>query len=300
MDKIDRHKVLVTGSSGYIGSALVKLLLKQGHDVVLCSTSEGLGDFTLLTETELESIDTIVHLAGASKTTEKSDDYLKIIDLNVRSTRDLAAKAQNAGVKHFIFASTGLIYTSKQKALQNEEQTVEAYELYTQSKLRAEQELEKLADENFAVTVCRIANVYGIAPNTRPDLILNSLINSAIFEKKVVFRSDPALTISMVHVEDVALAIGKLVAEGGQTPFEVYNIVPPNEYYSLQQLGDIIVKDVGDVQVEFLNEKKASYMLMDGSKFLKHFPDFTYQWTLEKGVRSIKHSCLTANKTPDK
>ena len=89
-------KVLVTGASGLIGSALVPLLEKQGHEVVRLTRKEArrAGEFrwdpeqAILDPRALEGVDAVVHLAGetvAGRWTE--DKKRRILESRAQGTR---------------------------------------------------------------------------------------------------------------------------------------------------------------------------------------------------------------------
>lgn len=95
-------KVLVTGASGNLGSAVLPRLVKDGHDVLAMSrrsrpgwaaadlaTGDGLAD-------AVRGVDAIVHLASSPTKTRDTD---------VEGTRRLVAAAKAAGVRHFLFVS---------------------------------------------------------------------------------------------------------------------------------------------------------------------------------------------------
>jgi uncharacterized protein YbjT (DUF2867 family) len=98
----DTMKVLVTGASGNLGSAVLPRLVKDGHDVRGMSrrsrpgwvaadlaTGEGLVE-------AVRGVDAIVHLASSPKKTRNTD---------VEGTRRLVAAAKAAGVRHIMFIS---------------------------------------------------------------------------------------------------------------------------------------------------------------------------------------------------
>ena len=91
--------------------------------------------------------------------------------VNVTQTLDLAKKAKANGVKHFIFMSTIAVY-GVEAGVMSENTNCSPITDYGKSKLKAEQELQKLEDDNFIVSIIRppIVNGYD-APGNMKSLI---------------------------------------------------------------------------------------------------------------------------------
>ncbi len=120
------NKILVTGGAGYIGSHVVKLLGRQGEQVVvLDDLSTGHADAVLSGEliqgntadTELvdrllkdHNIDTVMHFAAHTIVPESVENPLKYYRNNTAATRNLLECCQNNQVAHFVFSSTAATY----------------------------------------------------------------------------------------------------------------------------------------------------------------------------------------------
>ena len=99
---MNQMKVLVTGASGNLGSAVLPRLVKDGHEVRPMSRRSRPGWVTADLETgeglaeAVRDVDAIVHLASSPTRTRNTD---------VEGTRRLAAAAAAAGVRHLLFIS---------------------------------------------------------------------------------------------------------------------------------------------------------------------------------------------------
>lgn len=146
-------KILITGKNSYIGNNICNFLNSRGHNANTISVRNGIDNINL------KYVNCLIHCAAIVHKKEKyfADEYEKI---NYRLTLKLAEKAKSAGVNHFIFLSSMSVYGSKNNIISKNTPLCPAT-LYGKTKLMAEKEINKLADDNFTVTIIRPPMVYG-------------------------------------------------------------------------------------------------------------------------------------------
>ena len=162
--------ILVTGAGGFVGTAVVSELAKQGisYRAVTREPREGyfsIGNITPQTDwtAALDGIDSIIHLASRAHVMNETvaDPIAHFRSVNVDSTLNLAMQAIQAGVKRFVFISS--IKVNGEATEPGRPFTAEdppnPQNPYAQSKLDAEQCLFALA--GLEVTVIRPPLVYG-------------------------------------------------------------------------------------------------------------------------------------------
>lgn len=157
-------KILITGSSGYLGRNFVSTY-KDKYDFLKFSIlRQSLN--TLL----FNNVDTVLHCAALVHQ-KKSCSHKQYEDANVTYPLTLAKKAKESGARHFIFISTVSVY-GDDKELVDEATVCKPSTPYGKSKLAAELELQKLGDENFIVSIIRSPLIYGSgAPGNMGSLI---------------------------------------------------------------------------------------------------------------------------------
>ncbi len=170
-------KVLVTGSTGFIGRTLCHHLRAQGHEVVATVRRQTSlpGSVVLLEDDEagwraaLTGCDSVIHLAGRAHIMKEtdSDPLAAFRQSNVGLTLQLARRAAAAGVKRFVFVSTIKVNgesTAPGAAFlpQDEPRPQDDYAL---SKWEAEQGLKDIARETgLSDVIIRPPLVYGPGP----------------------------------------------------------------------------------------------------------------------------------------
>ncbi|MCX9031752.1 NAD-dependent epimerase/dehydratase family protein [Citrobacter portucalensis] len=168
-------KVLVTGGTGFLGTALVQALKSSGHQVILTTRRQedieqgiyNLGDISAETNwvNLLQGCDTVIHTAGrAHILNDNAQDALaEFRRVNHDATLKLAKDSANCGVKHFIFVSSiGVNGNSTSGTPFTEASEPRPTSDYAISKLEAEQSLRQtFTNSEMAVTIVRPALICG-------------------------------------------------------------------------------------------------------------------------------------------
>jgi len=176
-------KILITGSSGFIGNFLTSRLKRKytviGHGIESNSGSHKSDFFEININSHsdwhecLQNVNTIIHLAAVAHNNSNDPDYIN--EVNVKGTINLAKQAAESGVKRFVFISSiGVLGNSTEHGkVFNESSVVSAHSQYAQSKLDAENALLKIAEETgLEVVIIRPVLVYGVgAPGNFGKLV---------------------------------------------------------------------------------------------------------------------------------
>ncbi|MEP7299020.1 MAG: NAD(P)-dependent oxidoreductase [Burkholderiales bacterium] len=162
-------KILVTGSSGRIGSAICERLRRE-HEVTGLDRSASattaivgdIGDATVL-ERALRGIDAVVHSAALHAPHVGAVDDREFERVNVHATRLLADLATAAGVRRLVFTSTTALYGAASAANESAVWVDEALAphpqtIYHRTKLAAEAVLA--AHPTLAVTALRMSRCF--------------------------------------------------------------------------------------------------------------------------------------------
>lgn len=298
-------RVLVTGSTGYIGTVLVPMLMEKGHDVVgldtdyysRCTFAGTLADVPILRvdvrDVELSALrgfDAIIHLAGLSN--DPLGDYRPMLteDINFKGSVRLAELAKEVGVARFIFASSCSNYGASGDQFLTEEAAFNPVTPYGESKVRVEGELNKLADSSFCPVYLRVSTAYGLSPRIRFDLVVNNLTAWAFTTGRVYLKSDGTPWRPIVHVEDICRAyIAALEAPREAVFNQAFNVGTTTENYQIRELADMVEEIVPGCKVEYAADAgpdKRCYRV-DCNKIARVLHGFKPQWTARRGVEQL-------------
>lgn len=197
-------KVLITGKNSYVGKNIGNFLLYKNMEVKYVSVRNG------ISEDEFTDVDVVVHCAAIVH--KKEAKFAILYDkVNYELTVDIAEKAKKKGVKQFIFMSTMAVYGKSEGEI-NGNTPLQPKTLYGESKLKAEKALEKIADENFKVSIIRPPMVYGRScPGNYKKLRMLAL-KLPVFPLVENKRS-------FIYVENLAYFVWNTISEGKEGIF---------------------------------------------------------------------------------
>jgi nucleoside-diphosphate-sugar epimerase len=298
-------RVLVTGNRGYIGTVMVPMLTAEGFDVVGLDTDlyrrSTFGEWhqsvpTILKDvrdvaaSDLEGFDAVIHLAALSNDPLGDLNPQLTYDINHLASVRLASLCKTAGVSRFVFASSCSNYGAAGDTPVNELSSLNPVTPYGVSKVRVEQDVSKLADDQFSPTFMRSATAYGVSPRLRFDLVLNNLVAWAFTAGLVYMKSDGTPWRPIVHIEDISRAFIAVL----KTPREVvhnqaFNVGQSQENYRIREIAEIVKETVPGCRIEFASDAGPDLRCYraDFAKINKMVPDFKPQWNARKGAQQL-------------
>ena len=300
-------RVLVTGHNGYVGTVMVPMLLQAGHDVVGLDSNLYAGatfgannitqsvpsivkDVRDVTRQDLEGFEAIIHLAGLSNDPLGDLNPELTYDINYRASVNLARLAKEVGIERYIFSSSCSNYGAGVDDWLNEQSAFNPVTPYGRSKVMVEEEVSRMADDNFSPTFLRSATAYGVSPRLRFDLVINNLTAWAYTTGLVYLKSDGTPWRPVVHIEDMSRAfLAVLHAPRELVHNEAFNVGRPEENYRIRELAEIVSEVVPNSRVEFAegaSPDKRNYRV-DSTKIARVLPEYKPTWTARKGAEQL-------------
>ena len=299
-------KVLVTGHTGYIGSVLVPMLLRESHEVTGLDTDFFAGcdfnddyvevpairkDLRELNVDDLRGFDAVLHLAALSNDPLGDLNQQCTYDINYLASVRLALSAKQAGVTRFIFSSSCSLYgLSSGGDLLDENASFNPITPYGESKVRVEQEVAPLADDRFSPTYLRNATAYGVSPRLRADIVVNNLVGFAYTTGEVLIASDGTPWRPLVHVEDICRAfIAVLKTSRERVHNQAFNVGQTAENYQIRDLASMVEQIVPGSRVKYAEGGGPDLRCyrVNCDKIARLLPEFQPEWTARAGIEQL-------------
>ena len=160
--------------------------------------------------------------------------------------------------------------------------------MYARSKLKSEEGILSLVDENFSPTILRMGTLYGLSPRMRFDLVVNVLTMKAVTERKIKIFGGKQWR-PLVHVADAAEAyIRCLEAPIEKVKGQIFNIGSNEQNYQIYQLGEFVKKEMPEIIIETVpTDSDLRDYYQDNSKFNDLF-GYKVRYTVKDAINEIK------------
>jgi nucleoside-diphosphate-sugar epimerase len=233
---LQNKTILITGIGEFIGLRTAQLAIANGMKVCGMQSSADkakkaqnlgtkviIGNITDSTTAELacQGVDIVVHTDEIAKEGGSLEEFRKV---NVDGTINIAKAAKNAGVKTFVYISSGLVYGFNYPKHITEEGPLSGdNNPYCQTKIEAEQALLQLNNPpDFGIINLRAGDVYG--PGSIPWIVRPLIM---MRQKLFAYAGDGMGIINHVYIDNLVTAI--FLAIEKETYGETFNITDGQE-----------------------------------------------------------------------
>jgi dTDP-glucose 4,6-dehydratase len=249
------YKVLVTGGAGFMGSALVRILSEQDHEVFsydnyatgTASNLKGVLAADHMIRGDIESSkfmktishlkpDVVFHLAADPYIPQSYDQPERFVRTNFEGTMNVLMTCKTFGVRRIIHYSTSEVYGSAQTVPMSEQHPTIPQSVYALSKLAGDNLCRVLfREQQIPVIIVRPFNCYG--PRETHPYIIPEIISQLARSEELVLGNLEAQR-DFTYVEDTARAVSSLMDKQG-IEGEMFN-VGSERSYSVRELAEQI------------------------------------------------------------
>ena len=259
-------KIIVTGSSGFIGSALADRLEREGHDVygltrymasdsrydyyqlkrkLICDVRAGDRVRAIVEEVKPDVVFHLAAITPVSYSFLSPETAREVVEVNFIGTMNIAEACMKYKVPHLVHASTSEFYGEQKDFPIQEDATPHPLSPYAVAKLAAEEYIRYLArTEGLPYTIIRPYNTYGRAFVRKPYFVVERAITQALLERHIhLYTPNPIrdLLDRDSHVDAYVRCLGNERAKG-----EDFNI-GLGKGYTIGEMAEIVAREVEKV-----------------------------------------------------
>ena len=265
-----RRNVLITGTAGFIGFHLARLLISEGfrvhgydgmtdyydvrlkrrrHGVLLQSPNFSATEGMLEDQARFDAVadefkpDVIVHLAAQAGVRYSLENPRAYIDANVVGTLNVMEAARSLGVRHLLMASTSSVYGANEDMPFTEREKADTQlTIYAATKKANESMGHAYAHLwNLPTTMFRFFTVYGTWG--RPDLALYKFVDAILDDRPIDIYNHGDMYRDFTYVDDLVWGIRLLIDAVPVRPASADEIDPAD---SLSPVAPFRIVNIGN------------------------------------------------------
>jgi nucleoside-diphosphate-sugar epimerase len=238
--------------------------------------------------TAMNDVDTVVHLAAIVGDPACELDHHATIDINYEASKILVEACLHKRVQRLLFASTCSVYGAGENGeLLTEGSPLNPVSLYAETKLRSEEAILGKAEPPLAVTIFRLATVFGFSYRPRFDLVVNVLTARALQDGEISIFGGSQWRPN-VHVLDVVRAfVAAIEAPKEKVDGQIFNLGSETENYRIAELGELVKQAIPETKVKSVEAAidKRDYRV--GFDKIERTLDWTAKVSVPDGIQEI-------------
>jgi nucleoside-diphosphate-sugar epimerase len=250
LEKIMTAKILITGSSGLVGTSLIHRFLGQDVEVRkfdLNEKNQFKGDVRdpRKVRQAVEGCDGIIHLAAVSRVIWGQQDPDLCWATNVGGLNNLLEAIEDMERKPWVvFASSREVYGEPNVLPVDETCALRPVNVYGRSKVEGERLIEVARAAGLRASIVRLSNVYGSTAD-HADRVIPAFAKAAA-TGDTLHLEGASNTFDFTHIEDVSrgiLTLSKRLIDGGEAPPPIHFVggVPT----TLGELAELAIELAG-------------------------------------------------------
>jgi UDP-glucose 4-epimerase len=302
-----RKTVLITGGCGYLGSQLIR-------DLGIASQQDGLririldnmqtknyrslmdldskvdyhfieGDILdpAVVAFALQDVDLVVHLAAIVQTPMSFENPTWVEQVNYWGTARLIESCLDAGVKHFLYASSSAVYGPGGPF--TEKDICRPFGAYAQSKYKAERSVLSAIERGLEPIVLRFGTLYGVAPSVRFEAVANRFAYLAGAQRPLVVFGQGDQVRPFIHIRDASAAVQFSMEHWREMSGQIFNAVGINA--SILDLVEAVKSFLPEIRVRYTEQDVLTHLSIKVSNEKLTGMGWQPAYSLEDGLREL-------------
>ena len=292
-------KILVTGGAGFIGSALSKKLVKQGHDVTsydlkpnsICnSIVANILDFNKI-RGAIKNADYVFHLASVADVNYARTHPEETFEVNICGTHTVAECCSRLQVP-LSYISTVCVYGNTPEHPTDEESVCLPTEIYGATKYIGEKIVEKIVcSRPFKYNILRFGTVYG--PGMRRALAVYIWLNQALRNKPLTIHGSGSQTRCVFYINDLTEFCFRVFKN--QITGEILNLAGEEELSVLEMVNVVLQATGKPKKLVFVEDRPGQIFreqinILKAKKLLGYAPKTKFRDGLSETLEWVKET----------
>jgi nucleoside-diphosphate-sugar epimerase len=290
------NKVLLSGSNGFIGSALKSKLIKKGYKVYDL-------EYRLLNYEKIRNHvkrlkpDYVIHLAAVTNPSYYYEYPLETIQTNFLATVNLAEACKELrNLKQFVYSSSVAVYGNVATQKLDETTPIQPLSTHGIAKASSELYLQYLgAAYDMSYTILRLPNVYGRANNF--NYFVEKTISQMLEGDTVKLGNADAIR-DWLYIDDATEAFASVL--GNKNALKQTFLIGTGHGYSTRETAKLIAKLTGfKGKIEWNSSPPRptdiKKIICDSSKSKRRL-NWAPKYGLEKGIKKTIESIKGNNR----
>jgi UDP-glucose 4-epimerase len=249
--------ILVTGSNGFLGGAVVEELTSMGHSVIGLDPQPAVGrgfaqvtddlskTESLLSLLEKKEITHVIHAGGVSGPMVLTDEPSRVIDINVKGSLNLLQACLKSGVETFVYCSSvSALGNFYEKRPVDDDYPLHPINTYGCSKAAVDMALRGLY-RRVPIDLCslRFTSIYG--PGRRTSLVIHDIIEASFRGQPAVV--DPSTDWPYIYIDDAVTATIDACFSSKRKQLHYFIAYP--EQISIEQVAAIVGETIKPIEI---------------------------------------------------
>ncbi len=229
---MSKKKILLTGSSGFIGKNIL-FFLGKFFDIIEVSRSSNYDINNLNSLFKIDNIDTVIHAAAETFIPQSFIDPYRFYKFNLNGSLNIAEFCRIKKVSKLIYLNTFPYGTPKYNPI-DENHSIFPHSPYTKSKMIAERIFFQYLEKEVNITSLRIFNPYGYFQ--KEDFLIPTIVKQALKSNTIEVR-DIRPKRDYIYIEDLTLLLKNILNTSDSEG--IYNVGTGNSY-SISEIISIV------------------------------------------------------------
>ncbi len=309
---------IVTGGAGFIGSNLIKYLIKNNQSV-LCIDNLSTGYMKNISSIKSDKfkfikkdirklklkdikfkIDYVVHLAALGSVPRSFNNPDETNSVNVDGSLNIFKLSKDLKCKKFIFASSSSVYGNSKNRTKSENDKKNPISPYGVSKSTFENYVKILSNYYKVYTVgLRFFNVFGPNQNTKGpySAVIPTWSKNLINKKEITVNGDGSTSRDFTYIDNVIHGIVLAAKSKNKSYYNFFNLACGSEIklnYLLNKLIEILNLKKNSVNVIYKSFKEGDIWRSKADikkikKYLNYSPKVNFDIGLKKYIESLNY-----------